>query len=364
MGKLYEYLDEADFFISSHEDRLGGLNLERMRIVCMSMLLIYCVSTPLAYMTLKGFQLNAIYLFPPIMLAVIWRITCGLEKSGKNDFKKVRIFTACSHAVMAATVAGMEYAVRKDQASILFAMALIVFSAFYVDYLYLLVIFRTLCVVGYLIGDWLLKEEGIFKADRVYLLTALFISIVSSFLTLSIQTEAGRDNRVLKEKSCTDPLTGLLNKAAFENEVKEYLLRKGAEKCALLIFDFDNFKKVNDNYGHQVGDEVLKSFAFLLHENFRETDSVGRVGGDEFMVLVRDVKNDGDSEKLCNRILFEMRRMQVGKAGGFSASIGIAETSEKAADFGELYRKSDRALYQAKENGKACCVKYKDKNSE
>lgn len=165
----------------------------------------------------------------------------------------------------------------------------------------------------------------------------------------------------VSDKSRHDLLTGLLNKLTFENESKEYLQyqHEDGDIAILLILDFDNFKHVNDSYGHQIGDAVLKAFAQILTREFRPHDLLGRVGGDEFMVLMRGIKDKdvGRADEISSDILKLLEKLHVGKAGPFSCSIGIG-TDSTGYDFDALYKLADKALYEAKERGKACYVRY------
>ena len=161
-------------------------------------------------------------------------------------------------------------------------------------------------------------------------------------------------------RSKHDLLTGLYNKRSFEDEVKTAIANKKPDDVSvLLILDFDNFKHVNDNYGHQIGDEVLKAFALILERAFRTKDLIGRVGGDEFMVFMPDMPKEHlkRSEEISAEILHELDILKVGEAEHFSCSIGIA-TDAGNYDFKKLYMLADKALYESKERGKACYVRY------
>jgi len=164
----------------------------------------------------------------------------------------------------------------------------------------------------------------------------------------------------VSDKSKRDLLTGLYNKGSFENEVKNAIAaRKPNNFSVLMIFDFDNFKYVNDTFGHQIGDEVLKAFASILRRAFRTQDIIGRVGGDEFMVYMPDLTEEflSRSDRISQEILDELKTLEVGPATHFSCSIGIG-TDNTDYDFQRLYKLADSALYQSKENGKACYVRY------
>ena len=152
----------------------------------------------------------------------------------------------------------------------------------------------------------------------------------------------------------------MCNKLTFESDTRNCLeRRKEGEISVLLIFDFDNFKHVNDNFGHQTGDEVLKAFANILVRSFRVYDVIGRVGGDEFMAFMQGItpENVERADEISQEILKELAALRVGKAGPFSCSIGIG-TDGTGYGFRELYQLADRALYQAKERGKACYVRF------
>ena len=161
-------------------------------------------------------------------------------------------------------------------------------------------------------------------------------------------------------KSKHDLLTGLFNKRSFEEEVKTALKnKKPNDVSVLLILDFDNFKHVNDNYGHQIGDEVLKAFALILERAFRTTDIIGRVGGDEFMVFMPNLSADfiKRADEISAEILHELAILKIGTAQHFSCSIGIG-TDAGNYNFEKLYKLADKALYESKERGKACYVRY------
>ena len=161
-------------------------------------------------------------------------------------------------------------------------------------------------------------------------------------------------------KSKHDLLTGLYNKRSFEEEVQKTIESQNPEEVSvLLIFDFDNFKTINDTYGHAVGDEVLKAFGSALVRAFRTHDIIGRIGGDEFMVFMPQMLAEHlkRPDEISREILNELAATEVGPAKGFSCSIGIG-TDATGYNFKKLYKLADKALYQSKENGKACYVRY------
>lgn len=153
-----------------------------------------------------------------------------------------------------------------------------------------------------------------------------------------------------------DSLTGLLSLRAAENQLNRILELAKQEKhnSALLFLDLDGFKEVNDTHGHCAGDRVLKVIAGRIKSTIRTTDIACRVGGDEFLVIVRKVENESDTENLCERLIqsislpvqYHEAEVVVG------ASIGVAVYPDSAIDGPGLRDKADRLMYQVKRAGK------------
>lgn len=155
-----------------------------------------------------------------------------------------------------------------------------------------------------------------------------------------------------------DALTGIINRGAFER-LKQFLKTKDTP-IALMILDVDKFKQVNDRYGHEMGDTILKKVANLLEENFRATDHPARIGGDEFAVILTDATEEMRpviEEKIIsinNTLMNPEKDMPK-----VSLSVGIAFSANGFED--DLYRKADSALYVTKENGRCGYTFYEEK---
>lgn len=159
----------------------------------------------------------------------------------------------------------------------------------------------------------------------------------------------------LEDLTQRDPLTGLYNKTAMKALVSEHLRLYGSSGLhALLFIDIDNFKAVNDNLGHLVGDQVITEIGSRLRKPFRESDIVGRVGGDEFVVFLKNVRTKrfvyDKAEQICN--IF--RNAYIGESGSYkiSGSIGIAFCESENTTYETLVEEADQALYSAKAHGK------------
>lgn len=166
----------------------------------------------------------------------------------------------------------------------------------------------------------------------------------------------------LKDLSERDNLTRLYNKASARKKIEECLLKREEEKKQVLyIIDIDNFKGINDQYGHMFGDAVLTKIAYQLSRLFADGDVVARIGGDEFMAFVQEDLGEKQIESMWAYILdcFSQVEKDLPKDCHISGSIGISLCPEHGADFQTLFRKADLALYHAKECGKNQCQIYK-----
>lgn len=164
----------------------------------------------------------------------------------------------------------------------------------------------------------------------------------------NIDEEKQRESR-MAEKMQQDSLSGLYNKAATQELICKLLATDGKMSYAFFILDMDHFKTVNDTCGHAMGDLVITDFASKLQQQFRETDIVGRIGGDEFVVFIPVVSREWveqKAEELTQALRY--RFTAGGKGCDISASIGIALTPEAGIDFETLYQNADSALYQTK----------------
>lgn len=152
-----------------------------------------------------------------------------------------------------------------------------------------------------------------------------------------------------------DFLTGLPNRFLFEDRLSQALARakRLGEKAALFFLDLNDFKMINDRYGHAAGDRVLGEAASLLTSSVREMDTVCRLGGDEFTVILPSVRGAADAESVANRILGAFSNPIQSVTGGvrLSLSIGIAIFPDDGSNVGELLKSADEAMYRAKELG-------------
>lgn len=164
-----------------------------------------------------------------------------------------------------------------------------------------------------------------------------------------------RETSALKKQAERDSLTKLLNKQTAHEKVVQYLSNASDNvNCVLMIIDLDHFKFVNDQYGHMVGDSVLTQCAREIKRLFRPTDIVARIGGDEFLVLMKDTSDRELVKARCSQLISAFRTIlqPYRQAHTLSCSIGASFAPDHGTTYYDLFVAADRALYHAKGLGK------------
>jgi diguanylate cyclase (GGDEF)-like protein len=187
----------------------------------------------------------------------------------------------------------------------------------------------------------------------VFILEMLLYAVGTAFLVLVLAKE--RTLRAHKSAALTDPLTGLFNRRGLieaARDLAEKYARKAGKPIAVLAFDLDHFKSINDRFGHAVGDDVIKLFASTANSSLRLTDFVVRLGGEEFAAIMPGTVEDGLVVAERIRAAFETAGRTVsGCYVGATVSVGVA-AHETAANLDALLARADAALYAAKANGR------------
>lgn len=199
-------------------------------------------------------------------------------------------------------------------------------------------------------SDWIwLESKNTFVLDSATGDLIVYVDLIN------INDEIEKQQSLI-EMASIDGLTGLYNKITAEKTIKNYLAKE-KNTGSLFIIDMDNFKAVNDNLGHPIGDVLLKDAAQLIKSVFRHHDLVSRMGGDEFCVFAFDLISmdlmKKKAEELVQKGQFNFNS-PTGKPIHVTFSVGVACTSEAGQSYKDLYAMADKALYEAKRAGKNC----------
>jgi len=210
-------------------------------------------------------------------------------------------------------------------------------------------------------GELTVDSAAFFSIWPIALSSAVAVILVMSFLYRSLMDLIGElENReaTAKHQAMHDQLTGLPNRALLEDRLDQALgrFRRDGTGSALLVLDLDRFKQVNDTLGHAAGDDLLRQVGERLLLLLRETDTLARIGGDEFAIVQHVPRNDADIRKLCDRVvstLAEPFQLAQGE-GRVGVSIGAVRASKSITSAAEFLRHGDITMYKAKASGRNC----------
>jgi diguanylate cyclase (GGDEF)-like protein len=174
--------------------------------------------------------------------------------------------------------------------------------------------------------------------------------------------EVERKQHLLEDKANYDALTHLPNRSLLYDRLTQAIARnvRGQRLLAVCFIDLDEFKPINDTYGHEAGDRVLIEVAQRFQASVRGEDTVARLGGDEFVVLLGEIENMKEAEGTVDRLLLSLSEPLIfaGNRIDLKASIGYALFPEDSGDWDVLLRQADQAMYQAKRSGRNCIHKF------
>lgn len=200
---------------------------------------------------------------------------------------------------------------------------------------------------------------------EVWLLIAVLIGM-AALLILIFRMMTSRQKELVQAAQI-DELTGVLNKKSTGVAIDLWLQEEHAKAQAFLMLDVDKFKEINDQYGHAAGDAALRLVGQTLKSFFREGDVIGRIGGDEFVVLMKQVNSMRDAELKAEALCVMFQSLHPDgcpEEVHLSCSIGLAEVPEHGTSYMELYRKADQALYESKRGGRNRWTRFEGETAE
>lgn len=209
----------------------------------------------------------------------------------------------------------------------------------------------------------LTARVGVYNNDEIGELAKNFNVMLDKLYQSHEELHKQKD--LMAYKAHHDELTGLPNRALFNDRLELAIAKASRKKSVVAVFflDLDHFKDINDTYGHDAGDEVLKVFAQRLKESIRAEDTLARMGGDEFMIILEDHVNHTTSSIVAQKILDAMKepiKLETGTIN-ISTSIGIALYPQDAEEPLDLMKNADFAMYNAKQSGRDNFKFYKSK---
>ncbi|MBP5464343.1 MAG: GGDEF domain-containing protein [Treponema sp.] len=243
--------------------------------------------------------------------------------------------------------------------AVTFTVMLIVLPTLPCDCPYRGNILMAIVSVIFLLFSRKVKGPYMFSNDLINVISYVLVSLFLHTHQQMSRMDDFKNRRIVKIQRDTDSMTGAMTKAAFESNTIRYLRNTEAEGC-LLILDIDNFKSINDSFGHSIGDFFIANTGRCILDCCRASDFVGRFGGDEFVILMQGKLN---RDTVQNKIMLMTDSLksffkQNTKYSGYSISVGctLFHAGNIRPDYQELFNQADHALYVAKNSGKDKCI--------
>lgn len=239
---------------------------------------------------------------------------------------------------------------QPDTPATTFIVMLLITPMFMIDKPYFIAIELGAASAVFLIWMRGVKSFDIWMIDEANVITYAFVGIFLHVIANSIRIKEFVLSREIRIQKDTDDLTGLMNKGAITREINDFLADETSSKGLMFLLDIDRFKSINDTYGHDVGDSVIREFGAVLRNIFTHGEIVGRFGGDEFIVFIKDTDDKLTAENAAHRIIdgaAEQIKLPDGERS-ISVSIGIATYQGVETNYSEIFKKVDVAMYRSK----------------
>ena len=260
--KLYKSYDDCNYYIDTNKKKLAHDNAAVIAGLLTFFAVVSVIFIAVALAFGDGLKHYLVF-FPAILvLLVLVLINSYITKKLVFEFWKIRIYAFFFYTILIMAFSIADTNTFRTSRIVFFPVAIMMLSMLYMDYFWVSTFYRVFLGAAFLLYDYQIKEKSVFTSDLMIVCLVIVASMFCYSAVINISLSRHEDSLQLEKKSQTDLLTGLLNKISFEEKCKEYLENRviGA-KCTMFIFDLDDFKDVNDNFGHQTGDKLLKLFS-------------------------------------------------------------------------------------------------------
>ncbi len=231
-----------------------------------------------------------------------------------------------------------------------FIVFLLIAPMFMIDKPYFMSIELTVASIINILWMKSIKPYDIWQIDLINIIAFTLIGIFIHIMANSIRIKEFVLERQLERQRDYDELTGIKNKASLTREINAFFADSSKDKGILFMLDIDRFKSINDNFGHDIGDVVIRQVGALLDRTFTRNDIVGRFGGDEFIVFIKDTNEREIAEKYAQEIIDgALNQITLPDPNQkVSLSIGIARYHGTEKNYSDIFKKADIALYKSK----------------
>ena len=342
-------------YFSKEKFEIAKLNLNILEKLCLTTVLLLIIFLFLTPFIIKGWSasLQHIVFLPISMLFCIVVFLC--KKKVQTSPKIVTALCILFEVILFTFIILIDVFSDKAAPSCFMSMLCVALPAMFIFPLSLSFGMIVFFEIVYAIAVVIFKNSDIGQYDVFETIVSLGFSFVVAVIIFRLRIRDYQTRIKFKELSIRDTLLpGIYNKQGCEKQIQKYLeYNNPSVNCSVLFLDLDDFKRINDTFGHQNGDIILRCVGEILRGVFRSNDIIGRFGGDEFILLIKELTNEKVLVDKCLLINERLRDYSKKKIGVIvSCSIGVIIVKNKETDFDSLFRQADKALYEAKNSGK------------
>lgn len=360
-----QFAPERRNYFRRFSDVVAQQNIEVIKTAAWLTLVMLLIFMTIAYAVIPEWEVTPYHIAMLVCMALFCVFGFVFPKKWKTDIRYALTFSALYLISMVTCAIGIDLSSVNDGPAVILPVLYVAFSCILVLPAYIDMPIFCIAEIIYII--LVIQTKSVFMAgmDIFSTLFGLAIAVVTGYMTAIVNMRTNTKFQQFRRLSELDQLTGLTNKASGKKLIEEYISnRADSEYCALIMPDVDDFKQFNDLYGHQSGDEVLKKIGKVLLDNFRATDILTRFGGDEFLILLKDMQNENLVRLKCDDIRRGVKSIRLMTADAeVSVSIGAAWIGKDSIELGEFFQAADDALYFAKLGGKSNFIIEKAKDN-
>mgnify|MGYP002624434888 CR=1 FL=1 len=308
------------------------------------------------YGCIRGESVGVVLNIIVCLLAIIMFLFTKILPDVSSHLSNVCTYVSMMFILFYAIVSGCIFN-KPHQPVVTFMVLIVSIPILMVDVPWHIMLMNGIAVLGFIITDYFTKDANAHYIDtRNAIVFYLLSCFVLPFLVHS-KIEGIVNKHQLEKDRDIDNLTGLFHRNAASKLVMNNLLEKPFQVAAMYMIDVDNFKHINDTYGHAVGDKAISDVAECIKKIASEKMVAARYGGDEFILFISNLQNKQEAEMYADKLISlvassDINKMPEMKENPITLSIGIALYPQDSKSYDKLLVKSDRALYKAKNQGK------------
>lgn len=352
--KIKQITHRRNRFFTEAKKEIAVRNIQIMKQICFYGLFFMLAFCPLAAWLVDGWHITLEYVLMLVSLVGFFVYSSTINNEENYENGSAQSMSTIFYCVFMALFVAQSVFSFPDMSDSCVLIGLIMMPLVFTVRPYIITIISVVSCAAFCLLALRLKSPEVVNGDIYGVLLGVIASQFEMSILYNFKIKDYFLNIKLLKSSQEDSLTGVLNKAGCEKSCTAFFdTKEEGDPYTLFVIDVDNFKSINDSFGHQCGDKLLMMVGNSLLKVFRSSDIIGRIGGDEFCVLMKNTCNIDTviiKAEAINRVVGEEARAEIKIP--ITCSIGIAVGKENEKDYKEVFSIADKALYRAKSEGK------------